>query len=256
VDVEWHEWLRRRRLVTDSTIDSYERDIQRLERFAGVRRDDLSLRHVEDFLRNGYSPATKERTFVAFRMRHRWGAIKGRWELDLELMEMRIRKHRAHVRPALTSEQARSLLGLASSPVQIRASHLGLLAGLRLAGMVAVTEREWQGDIIDLTVKGGYEHYIPVHPLLAARREEILSETPTRKQVQDTLRKLRSAIGSPLSAQWLRRTFDQRLRRLGVEASVRKALIGHSPTSVEDQHYAAPTWEELVDAMKCLDYGG
>lgn len=250
----WHDWLRRVRLVTESTIISYESDLVRLERYVGLPRHQIQLAHVASFLSNGFSPRTKERTFFSWRMYHRWGAARGLWQLNPEVIETRMRKKRVRVRPALTAAQARVLLHGAMGPVEIRTFYLGLYTGLRLAGICAVDKHSWKGGLISLYVKANWPLVIPVHQALTARRAEILSVNPSRKQIQGVCHRWRAHLDVPLSPQWLRRTYDQRLRFLRIEASVRHALMGHAPSSIEDLHYAPPTWEEMVDANARLYY--
>lgn len=248
-DESWHRWMRRRRLVTEATIATHECSIRRMERHFGIHRDALTLDHALDFMGNGYAPATKQVTWVAFKLRHRWGAIAGKWPLDPEIFEIRIPKKRQRVKPALSVEQARTFLALAVTPSQQRVAGLGLLAGLRLHEMVAVDRDSWQSGIISIIGKGDWPRDIPVHRLLAPWRATILADHPTRRSLQDACIRTRPILGVDFSPQWLRRTFSQRLRSLGIEPSVRGALMGHAPGSVMDEFYSPPTWLEMVEAM-------
>ena len=265
----WHTWLRRRRLVSENTIISYETALKRLERHAGYPRDALHLTNLEDYLRSDYSYSCKEQTFVAYRLWHRWGAIHGHWTLDPELVEMRLPKRRKGPQPALTDKQATHLLAAAGrasngrgqshgrgASMEMRLAYLGLYAGLRVSEIVAVGPDEWQGDVISVTVKGGWIHKIPVHRELARRREEVLSDWTSRRQtMQEACERMRLIVGQPMSPHWLRRTFAERLATLGVEREVIGAILGHSSQSITVSHYAPVTWTEMAQAIAKLHYG-
>lgn len=254
----WHRWLRLRRLLAESTIQSYETSLARLERSAGVDRAELTIDHVVTYLRRSDIPfATRELTFVGFRSWHRWGATEGHWALDPEILEIRLRKPHPRTKPALTVTQARMLLNVADGPVECRALYLGLLQGLRLAAIGEVSESNWVEDgIVKITNKDGHPLELPIHPFVAAKRDLILSDQPHRRRIQRAVERLRVHVGVPMTPHWLRRTFAQRLRSMRAEPSVRAALMGHAPPTVTDEFYSPPTWNELVDTLQSLHYGG
>lgn len=251
----WHGWLRNRRLVSDSSIEIYELSLRRIEKHAGVGRRELTLQHLERFLQNGYSLQTKHLSLVAFRSHHRWGALQKHWPLNPEVFELKLPKKRKNPRPALSFRQAAILLSCGVTPVDARLIFLGLYAGMRLAEITAVDRYSFQGGLLIVPANKGHETFeVPLHAALAEKRSLILSEQPTREQIRKACLKLRHAVGLPLTPQWLRRTYSQRLRKLGVERTVIEALLGHSRNSTLDQHYVDVAWEEMSEAVSQLHY--
>lgn len=108
--------------------------------------------------------------------------------------------------------------------------------------------------MLSFPVKGGWIHRVPVHRELSARREEILSDWPSRKRLQRACERMRSYLGQPITPHWLRRSFAERLVALKVEREVVGALLGHSARSITVAHYAAVTWREMVEAINRLHY--
>lgn len=253
---DWQAWLKRRRLVSDATVVAYECCLRRLEAHSGFQRDELTILQVEDYLRDGnISHATKQQTFVAFMSFHKWGALQAHWSMDPELMDLKVPKVRRGPRPALEAHVARRMLDACETSAQVRLGYLGLYAGLRVGEIARLDVENWSGSVIKMTVKGGWPHEIPVHPELMARREEILADTPHRRQVQRASTYLRRfADGQEVTPHWLRRTFAQRLAQLGVQREVIGALLGHSTSSITTAHYAPVTFLEMAEAVKKLHY--
>lgn len=108
--------------------------------------------------------------------------------------------------------------------------------------------------MLEVVVKGGWRHRIPIHPVLAEARAEILSDQPSRRVIQRTCTKLKRFVGYPITPHWLRRTFAERLAELGIQRDVVGALLGHSPKSVTVAAYAPVTWAEMTSAMSILEY--
>lgn len=236
------------------TVDTYLRARKRIEVHAGVEAQDLSTGDLLSFLSNGYSFACKQQSFVAYRLWHRWGAGRGYWPLDPEVMEIRLRKPPVTTKPALTSIQAAELISSARSPLEHRVLYLGFYQGLRLAQTVAADGRAFRGSVLTMSTKGGWTLDLPVHPEVQRVLPLILEDSPTRRQIQNAVIRMRERVGLPITTHWFRRTFAQRLRALKVEESIRKALMGHSLSDVTDTHYSPPTWEELVRGLERLSY--
>jgi integrase len=168
---------------------------------------------------------------------------------------MRFPKVRAGPRPALGRAQAANLLRAVEGPVEVRLAYLGLYSGLRLAEICAVDAKGWKGSILEVRVKGGWIHRIPVHHELTRRRDLILADQPSRKQIQRACTRLRMHVdGLPMTPHWLRRTFSERMVELGIQRDVIGAILGHSARSILVAHYAPITWTEMARDTNRLHY--
>ena len=77
---------------------------------------------------------------------------------------------------------------------------------------MAVDADGWTGSVLLVRVKGGWTHRVPVHPVLRERRDDILADQPSRKQLTRACSRLRWAVDDlPLTPHWLRRTFAEQL---------------------------------------------
>lgn len=249
-------WLRRRRMVAESTIDIYEYSLRRIEKHADKHRDEIEMPEVEAFLRNGYSHRSKELALIAFRLYRRYAATHRGIPLDPELLEIRLRKKRRPIQPAFSIEQTRALLEAVRTPVEARIVFPGFYAGLRVGEMVKLDTESFRGELFLVPANKGNESFpVPMHPELICKSDLILQTHPHRHTVYEACKRLRGVVNLPFTPQWLRRTFSQRLRKLGVAGDVIDALLGHSVnSSVLASHYTAVTWEQLVEAVNKLTY--
>lgn len=258
----WH-WLVNRRMVATTTAVDYLRSIHHVARYAGVLSHLIGSYHLEAFLSDPFiSWNTKSLRLISVRMWHRWGAERGHWNKDPELLDIRLPRKPRKAQPALDLDQARLLLGWARTPLEKRVVYSGLYAGLRPAEIKDLSPNQWtvafSGEQI-LTVQGkatSPEREVPVHPFLAPLRDVILSISPSRRQVLRTADRIRAELGIPgFETRWLRRTFARAHRQLGTPQEVIGFYLGHSPSSVTEDPYAPVTLEEAVRHQRKLTYG-
>ena len=252
-------YLLLRRHITPSSARDYERRLRRLERLTGKHRTQVDALDLEDFLERDLSWSTKNQSLVAFRLYYRWAIRRQLREPDPEIEEIQVgRRVQAETVP-LTVEQARTLLAVAHGPVQRRVVHVPLYGGLRFSELMVLEADNWienrAGDWkLDFVGKGGKRRKVPVHPRLQAVRDEILSVSPTRRQLLTAVTEVREESGLWITTRTERRTFAEMLSEGGVERDVIGDVLGHSPTSVTAMHYAPPRWGEDVDAIGRLPY--
>lgn len=259
-------WLVGRRLVAQSTADDYIRSIRHVSRHSGVPPEELRAVQVEAFLADpSLSWHTKNLRLIAVRMWHRWGALRGRWPFDPDLLDLRLRKQRPPPTPALTLEQAHLLLSVAKSPVEKRLAYPGLLAGLRPSEKRYLSHDQWFvgiGGWWRLRVQGkktSPPREVPVHPLLQHHREEILSVGVVSKHAMGSVvKRWRVALDLPeFTLKWTRRTFAQALKEVDVEDAVIAALLGHSRLGVtRDNYLNGVKRTEMERSVRKLPYGG
>jgi integrase len=171
-------------MVSESTVTTYVRAVHRLEVWAGKPAHEVTVDDVAGYLKSDITHSVRQQSFVAYRLFHHWGALHKLWPLDAEIIDIRFPKVRHGPMPSLDREDARNLLAVAATPIEVRFAYLGLYTGLRLAEICALDRDGWSGGVISATVKGGWIHRLPVHSELAERRDEILSVIPHRRQVQ------------------------------------------------------------------------
>ncbi len=113
--------------------------------------------------------------------------------------------------------------------------------------------------------KNGKPHQLPLSRFLYAlflRRRE---EEQRNKYVFDggrsggighlespykAIAKIREATGIPFSPHDLRRTFNKMAEKCGIEESMRKRLLNHTPQDVTGKHYSVPDPEEWREPME------
>lgn len=256
----FHSYLLGRRHVSESTARDYERAIVRVERFCGLSRFEINTPALEEFLSNGASWSTKNQSLVAFRLFHRWGVRRGYCTPDLELEELRLPRRRYALTLPLTAPEAQALLRAASSPCQIRLTHLGLYAGLRFEEIRSVSPTTWVVGVagtqqLRVWGKGSVYREVPVHPELERVREQILERDCTRRNLLTAVTQLRTRLDIPyMTSRTLRRTFAEALSEAGVEREVVGGLLGHSPSGITATHYAPVRTREKTEAISCLHY--
>lgn len=256
-------WLLGRRQVTRSTATDYVRNLHRVARYSGVSPTDIRFIHIETYLSDPEKKwNTKNLALISVRMFHRWGAVRGYWELDPDLLEIRLRKNRPAAKEGLTLAEARALMAHADTPVRRRLVYPGLFAGLRTSENADLLPSRWTlgvGGVEMLTIadsKFGKTRKIPVHAALTARREELLATIVTEKVLRKTAREMREDIGrDDLTPQLLRVTFGQTMSDCGTERPVIGEILGHAQTSVTVTNYVPIRLSEQVVAMRTLDYG-
>lgn len=260
---EFALWLTGRRLVASTTAQDYIRSIHHVARHAGVSPVEIHSHHLDAFLADpALSWHTKSLRLIAVRMWHRWGAGRGEWALEPDIIDTRLR-HRPVSDPcALTLPQTMALLQAARSDLQRRLVYPGLFAGLRPGEIRDLCAARWVIGLSgswELRVQGKQTsppRKVPVHPVLCRLRDDMLSLMPSRKQLLRAARELRDAIDVPdFAPKWLRATFSQALRDVGVERAVIGALLGHSSLGVTTDSYTGVSRAEMAQALARLPYG-
>lgn len=252
----WARYLVKGRNLASTTAFTYELGVQRLERFTGKARADISAKDVREFLLSDYHPATKNSTLVAIKSFHRWGAeIEELWPLN-GIMTIEGPRMLRCEKLALTTLEARTLLDRCVRPNEFRAIWLGLLAGTRVSESAMVDETSWVSDgrqgWLRIVGKGSRPRQIPVHPRLQEKREMILASDATRDVLKFTCRSLAHVTGIAFSSHLLRHTFARTLRDGRVPRDVIGNLLGHAPTSTT-LIYAPITEDEKIEASHCLN---
>lgn len=258
------QWLIGRRLVKPQTAADYLRHIRRVCRHAGVTFPELRAHHLEDFLSDPrFSWSTKNLGLISVRLGHRWGADRGFWKRDVDLLDTRLRRKRPKARRGLTMEQAHLALSHAHTEIQKKLVLLGLYQGLRLDEMVSIDTGCWVEDefggfkMLILDSKFDKDREVPVHKVLLPHRDLLLGTATTRKQLQKAAHQLREPVGrEDLTPQIFRATFGQTHRNLGTERQVIGELLGHAQIDVTTTNYAPVTYLEMRRRQDVLAYHG
>lgn len=190
----------------------------------------------------------------------------------------------------LTVDECRRLMFAATSPLEQRAIHLGICAGLRRAELLGLQARHFQRPgfiwVSPDIGKGGRERYIPIladiaplaedlaalpddHYVLCGsvagiggvKRTPIHRLIPTRPMGETTLYDLvgevgrRAKIAAPLHPHLLRHAYADHIARLhGLQ--VAQALMGHADPSTTRGYTGQPTLDELAATVANTTFRG
>lgn len=263
LETRFDHWLTGRRLVAETTAADYIRSIRHVARHAGVSVEKIRSHHLDTFLADPHlSWHTKSLRLIATRIWHRWGAERGCWPIEVDLLDTRLRQRPIPDPNALTLPQVFALLQAARSDIERRLVYPGLLAGLRPGEILDLSSARWViglSGLQELHVQGkrtSPARRVPVHPVLARLRDDILGVAPSRKDLLAAARGLRDPIGvEDFTPKWLRPTFAQALREADVENVIVGALLGHARLGVTADNYSPPTMAKMGRALQRLPYG-
>jgi site-specific recombinase XerD len=256
LDVDFAHYLVDECGLSQSTAWTYARNIERVEKFLDRDATTVKVGQMRSFLReSSFHPATKNGCLVAIKQFVRFCRLEG-VVADEALLALRGPKQVRNPRPALTTEEALTVLASVRRPVDYRALWLPLYAGTRISESARIMAEEWaREDRLYFKGKGGKYREVPVHAELLNKREDILDNSSTADALKHVVRSASHYTGIPFTSHTLRRTFAQHLVEEGVLREVVGDLLGHAQ-GVTVQAYAPITWHEKVDAMERLGYEG
>lgn len=252
--VRFHRWIVRARNLSPLSGVTYVNGVERIERVTGKPAAEITARDLHSFLLSDYHPTTKNMSLVAFRSFHWWGAVvEELWPLDPKIMAVKGPKVIRPPKPALSPEEAVTLLRACKRSNEFRAVWLPLFQGMRVSEAARIGEREWRPDRFVFMAKGRKTIEVPVHPELAKKRDVILSNETTKDTLKAVCRAMSLLLGIRFSPHTLRHTFARVTREMGVERATVGGLLGHGPQDVTEI-YIPVTFDEMYRALPVLDY--
>lgn len=243
---------------TPRTGEVYLTNLATLERFVCKPIEDVTADDLRTFKRSHYSQAYKQSVIVAARQFHAWGALEGLWERT-SIMDVATPRNPREPKAPISFDTARLLMDSVRTPLELRATYLGLYAGLRVHESALIDSDRWTGNCLTFIGKGGRKRSVPVHKELSSRRAEILCVTPASKNVLiDAFTRLRDRVMARdldrklVSTHSLRRTFATAVYDAGAPWEVVQKLLGHGGDVTA--LYARISWERLVEGIGGIDY--
>lgn len=240
------------------TAYTYEANVQRFERWSGTSAAEATVESVRAFMgKSHFNPATKTGTLNGLKSLVKFMLLEGKIDpaRGQGILVVRPPRNPRNPLPALSGEQARTLVDACKRTTEHRLIFLGLYAGMRISESARLKPDEWLPDRLRFTGKGNKLRDIPLHPILQGFRAEILSKSPvSRETLKATARSLSHYTGIKFTSHALRRTFSCRLDELNVQESTIQALMGHAMSSVLRTNYAPVRWDKMVEAIQLLGY--
>lgn len=241
--------------LTPSTAFTYEQGLLRLEKFIGKDASEITPDEIRAFMRNtDYHPATKSSTLVAMKAFHKWGSLEGLWPMN-GIMALRAPKQVIIPKPALSADEARTLIDACRRNNEFRLVYLGLYQGTRITESSLIGDREWNHmkGSLRFEGKGRKVREIPVHPEVALKRKKILEGNASRGTLKHVARSLAFYTGVDYTSHSLRRTFSVMLSEARVPREVIGAMLGHAPISTTER-YTPVRFDEMQEAIAKLVY--
>lgn len=263
--IEFLEFLRSEKRLTQSTVQLYERELDMLFEF---------LKSPEDLegLRSHLAPlaaATVVRKLII------WKSFlercKSPW--NTALAKMKLPKVRQKQPKFLTDEEAFRLEHVCYKSNMLNRDRLlvclMLQLGLRLSEVLNLRFSDFEGDWIRIVRKGEKEQRLPLSPALrtfidAHRNEQNpqsnhfvfegrTSENLTSRGVQNIIEKLRIAaqIDKKITPHSLRHTFASSLAAKGASLAALKEILGHQKISTTER-YLHVTPDHLRETLGLL----
>jgi hypothetical protein len=152
----------------------------------------------------------------------------------------------SNLKRELEPAEAGTLLAACSSPIEFRALHLPLYAGVGLYEIPGVRGDGW--NLGRISFRGHYgRRAIPTHIALEAEREHILSSDPSPDELLEAAVAVEQRAGIAFTFHTLLTTMSRRLQAAGVPGAVRASLLGLPSARAVDWPF--PVLRDAIDQL-------